>query len=142
MHSPELLEAPRQPKAARPRLVAGPQDHLFALCLAQPSNPFFDRLQIVAQRSARPHFAFTTGFRQGRNDTIFVDIESQIEFSFHWCVCLFFVVKLQRSGTLGPRPLVRLCFTLEKASSPRKYKRQTHSSFQPCVRALTPRAQP
>ena len=37
---PHLLEAPRNPKAARPRFVAGPQEHLFAMRFAQSHDPF------------------------------------------------------------------------------------------------------
>jgi hypothetical protein len=50
--------------------------------LAQPPNPFFYRVQIVAQRSAHPHFACTPGFRQGRDDRFLMDIEFQIKFFF------------------------------------------------------------
>jgi hypothetical protein len=35
-----------------------------------------------------------------------VDIESKIEFFFHWCVCLFELFKLQPRKLSG---LVRLC---------------------------------
>jgi hypothetical protein len=41
--------------------------------------------------------------------TVFVEFQSNLEFLFHWCVCWFDLFKLQRSGILGLRPLVRLC---------------------------------
>ncbi len=57
------------------------------------------RLQIIAQFSRVAHFIPPTrrslpavaGHRRG--DTVLVDIQSKIEFFFHWCVCWFSVVK-------------------------------------------------
>jgi hypothetical protein len=77
---------------------------------AQPPNPFFYRVQIVADRTSLAHFPFAPFFRHRRDDTVFVDIQSKIEFLFHLGVfacssCL----KLQRSGTPLSRPFVRLC---------------------------------
>jgi len=80
----------------------------------QPSNPFFHRVQIVTERTALAHFPLAPFLRHRANDTVFVDIQPKIEFFFHWCVCLFSVVKLQRSGIFGSRPLVRLCSTSKK----------------------------
>ena len=81
---------------------------------AQPSNPFFHRVQIVADRTSLAHFPLAPFLRHRRDDTVLVDIQSKIEFFFHWCVCLFELFKLQRSGTLVFRPLVRLCSTSKK----------------------------
>ena len=60
-------------------------------------------------RAALAHFPLAPFLRYRRDDTVFVDIESKIEFLFHWCVCLFELFKLERSGTLVSRPFVRLC---------------------------------
>jgi hypothetical protein len=82
--------------------------------LAQPSNPFFHRVQVVADDSARAHLPLAPFLRYRRDDTVFVDIQSKREFFFHWCVCLFDLLKLQRFETLGSRPLVRLCSTSKR----------------------------
>jgi hypothetical protein len=80
--------------------------------LAQPPGPLLQRVQIVAQRSARRHFPLASGLRPRRHDHFFVDIESQIEFFFHWCVCWFdLLVKLQPRKRSG---LVRLCSPSKK----------------------------
>jgi hypothetical protein len=50
---------------------------------AQTGNPFFERVQIIANRSALAHFAFAPFFGHSCWDGVFVDIESKIEFSFH-----------------------------------------------------------
>ena len=98
---PQLLESPRQTKPAWPRFIARPQDYLLAMCLAQPSNPLLHRVQIVAERTALAHLSFAPFLRHRRDDTVLVDIQSKIEFFFHWCVCLFELFTLQRSGTLA-----------------------------------------
>ena len=51
--------------------------------LAQPTDPLFHRLQVVADRAAIAHFAPATFLSGGRQDTVFVDIESKIEFFLH-----------------------------------------------------------
>src|SRR5438034_9559932 len=107
---------------------------------AQPPNPFFHRVQIVTERTALAHFPLAPFLRYRRDDTVLVDIQSKIEFFFHLSVfvcssCL----KLQRPGTLGSRPLVRLCSTSKRRVAREKYERQTHSPFQPSARALTSR---
>ena len=58
----------------------------------QSSNPFFHRMQIVADRTALAHLPFAprcslsavAGYR--RDDTVLVDIQSKIEFFFHLSV--------------------------------------------------------
>ena len=82
---------------------------------AQPPNPLFHRVQIVAERTSLAHFPFAPFLRYRRDDTVLVDIQSKIEFFFHLSVfvcssCL----NWQRSGTLVFRPLVRLCSTSKK----------------------------
>jgi hypothetical protein len=74
----------------------------------QPSNPFFYRVQVITDRARVAHFPIAPSLSlpavvgYPRDDTVFVDIQSKIEFFFHWCVCLFDLLKLQRSGTLCP----------------------------------------
>src|SRR5439155_25928216 len=107
---PKLLEPSRQPKPAWPRFITRAQDHLLAMRLAQPSNPFFHRVQIIADSTSLAHFPLAPFLRCRRDDTVLVDIQSKIEFFFHSSVfvcssCL----KLQRSGTPLSRPVVRLC---------------------------------
>ena len=75
----------------------------------------------------------------GRGDTILVDIESQIEFLFHWCVCLFSVVQLQPRKRSG---LVRLYSTSKRRSSPRVNMNGKHTPFQPSAGPPTARPQP
>ena len=53
---------------------------------AQPSNPLFHRVQIVADRTALAHFALAPFLRHRRDDTVLVDIQSKIEFLFHLSV--------------------------------------------------------
>jgi hypothetical protein len=111
--------------------------------LAQSADPLFDRLQVVAQGPALPHFSLAPGFRRRRDDGFLVDIESEIEFFFHWCVCWFFVVTTATLRDFVSRPLVQLCSRAPAQESPAdKYERQTHSLFQRPVRSLSPRAQP
>ena len=38
---PQLLKSPRQPKTARPRFIARPQDHFLAMRFAQPRQSTF-----------------------------------------------------------------------------------------------------
>ena len=54
----------------------------------RPSR-LFQFLQIVADPVRVAHFAPPSRLRHHRGDTVFMDIQSQIEFSFHWCVCWF-----------------------------------------------------
>src|SRR6266496_6483010 len=51
--------------------------------LTQPCNPFFHRVQIVADRTALAHFPLAPFLRHRRDDTVLVDIQSKIEFFFH-----------------------------------------------------------
>lgn len=51
-----------------------------------------ERHRSVTDRARVAHFAMPSRLRHRRDDIIFVDIESKIEFFFHWCVCLFLVV--------------------------------------------------
>jgi hypothetical protein len=57
-------------------------------------------MQIIADYPRVAHFPSAPFLGYRRLDTVFVDIESKIEFLFHWCVCLFELFKLERSGTL------------------------------------------
>jgi hypothetical protein len=56
--------------------------------LAQPSNPLFHRVQIVADRAGIAHLALPSFLGYRRRDIVLVDIQSKIEFFFHECVCL------------------------------------------------------
>ena len=56
--------------------------------LAQSRNEFSDRVQIIADGAAIAHLAVATLFGYRRGDRVFVDIKTNIEFSFH-SVCLF-----------------------------------------------------
>ena len=63
----------------------------------------------VADHARVAHFPSAPFLGHRRGDTVFVDIQSKIEFLFHWCVCWFSVVN---NGTLRntmSRPFVRLC---------------------------------
>ena len=71
--------------------------------LAQPSNPFFHRVQIVAERTCLAHLPLAPFLRYRCDDTVLVDIQPKIEFFFHLSVfvcssCL----KLQRPEHLCP----------------------------------------
>src|SRR6266403_5082619 len=138
---PELAQASRQPKSARPRFIARSQERSLSTPLAKASNPLFHRVQIIAERSAFAHFSLAPFLRYRRDDTVFVDIQSKIEFFFHLsvfvCSLLF---KLQRSGTPLFRPLVRLCSTSKKASSPRENMNGKHTHLFNPVLARSPRA--
>src|SRR5436190_19326388 len=81
---------------------------------AQTANPFFHRMQIVADYARVAHFPLAPFLRHRRDDTVLVDIQSKIEFFFHWCVCLFSVVKTATLRNTLFRPLVRLCSTLKR----------------------------
>src|SRR6266478_6818559 len=124
---PQLPQASGQSKSARARFIARPQDHFFAMRLMQPSNPLFYRVQIIADRSALAHFSLAPFLRHRRDDTVFVDIQSDIEFFFHVSV---FVCSTCLTATLRNtlfRPLVRLCSTSKKASSPRENMNGKHT---------------
>ncbi len=79
---------------------------LLALRFTQPCDPLVHRVQIIADHARVAHFAppprrslpAVAGYR--RHDTVLVDIQSQIEFFLHWCVCLFSVVKTATTRTL------------------------------------------
>src|SRR6267154_3110934 len=108
---------------------------------AQTTNPFFHRMQVIADRARVAHFALTPFLRHRRQDTVLVDIQSKIEFFFHSSVFVCsLLLKLQRSGTPLSRPLVRLCFLT--GSSPRKIRTANTLIFStPCSRAhLAPAA--
>jgi hypothetical protein len=53
---------------------------------AQPSNPFFHRVQVVAERAGIAHLAPPSFLGYRPLDTVFVDIQSKIEFFFHLSV--------------------------------------------------------
>src|SRR5947208_13381999 len=67
---------------------------------------------LVRRRSScsLAHFALAPFLRYRRDDTVFVDIQSKIEFLFHLGVfACSSCYKQERSGTLVSRPFVRLC---------------------------------
>ena len=82
--------------------------------------------------------------RHRRGDAVLVDIEPKIEFFFHSVVFAgSLLLKLQRSGTLGSRPLVRLCSPSKRRSSPRVNMNGNHTLlFNPVLARFTPRPQP
>ena len=82
----------------------------------QSRDPLFYRVQVVADRARVAHFAPPPRLRHRCGDTVFVDIQSKIEFFFHWCVCLFDLLNWNAPEHLS-RPFVRLC-SLNR-SSPR-----------------------
>jgi hypothetical protein len=53
---------------------------------AQPSNPLFHRVQVIAHRARVAHFPFAPLLGYRPLDTVFVDIQSKIEFFFHLSV--------------------------------------------------------
>src|SRR6266481_2581407 len=79
-------QASRQTKSARPRFIARSQERSLSMPLAKASNPLFHRVQIIADRSAFAHFSLAPFLRYRRDDTVFVDIQSKIEFFFHLSV--------------------------------------------------------
>ncbi len=60
-----------------------------------------DRMQIITDRTGLAHFPLTPFLRRRRTDTLFVDIQSKIEFFFHWCVCLFELFKTATPNAFG-----------------------------------------
>ena len=111
--------------------------------LAKASNPLFYRVQIVAERSALAHFPLAPLLRFRRDDTVFVDIQSKIEFFFHWvCFACSLLFKLQRSGNTCVPAVGAALLHLKSRVAREKYERQTHPSFQPLACALTSRPQP
>jgi hypothetical protein len=56
------------------------------MSFSQPRDPFLYRVQIVADRTRVTHFALAPFLRYRRTDTVFVDIQSKIEFFFHLSV--------------------------------------------------------
>ena len=56
---------------------------ILAMSFTQPGNPLLYRVQVVADRTALAHFALAPFLRYRRDDTVFVDIQSKIEFLFH-----------------------------------------------------------
>ena len=103
----------------------------FLISVAQPANPFFHRVQVVAQRWALTHFAFAPVLRFRRDDTVFVDIESKMEFFFYWCVCLFELFKLQLPERFSPAVRAAL---LPYRSSPRLNMNAKHTApFNPVL---------
>jgi len=108
----------------------------------QSRNPFLQGVQIIADYARVAHLTRAPFFGHHRGHTLFVDIQSKIEFFFHWCGCLFELLNCNAPGPLGAPAVGAALLYLKKASSPRKYERQTHSLFQPCACAFTIRAQP
>jgi hypothetical protein len=52
----------------------------------QLANPLLHRVQIIADCAALAHFSLAPFLRYRRDDTVFVDIQSKIEFFFHLSV--------------------------------------------------------
>jgi hypothetical protein len=101
----ELFEPPRNPKTARTGFVASVDDHVRPVGFAQSGNIFFQRMQIMADRAAVSHLAFASFLGDRRGDRVFVDIQANIEFSFH-SVCLL-VRSSQLMNQNGSSPLIR-----------------------------------
>ena len=97
-------------------------------------------MQSGDERTALAHFALAPFLRHRRTDTVLVDIQSKIEFFFHLSVFVCSTcLKLQRSGTPLFRPLVRLCSTSKKASSPRENMNGKHTPlFNPVLARSLP----
>ncbi|MBA2435706.1 MAG: hypothetical protein H0V54_11625 [Chthoniobacterales bacterium] len=94
---------------------------------AQPGNPFLHRLQMIAKAAAATHFPKSPGLRRRRDDRFLMDIESQIEFFIHWCVCLFELLNCN-----APAPAVGAALLhLKKASSPRNMNGKHTLFFNP-----------
>ena len=71
--------------------------------LRSSRDPFFHRVQIVTDAPLSRTSPLRPSSAAAGDNTVFVDIESKIEFFFHWCVCLFELFKLQRSrNTCAP----------------------------------------
>src|SRR5213592_4016642 len=100
-----------------------------AMSFTQLRDPLFHRVQIVTDRARVAHFATASFLGRRSEDTVFVDIQSKIEFFFHWCVCLFELLNLQRSGNPRAPAVGAALLHLKKASSPRKYMNGKHTLF-------------
>src|SRR6266700_5996310 len=106
---------------------------------AQPHEPLFHRVQIITERTALTHFPLAPFLRHRRDDTVLVDIQSKIEFFFHWCVCLFDLLNCNASESSGPGRWCGSDPPQKRRVALEKYERQTHPSFQRRARALTSR---
>src|SRR6266516_2800260 len=96
---------------------------------AQPPDPFFHRMHVVADRAPVAHFTPASFLCRCRQDTVFVDIQSKIEFFFHWCVCLFSVVKTATLRNITVPAVGAALLHLKKASSPRENMNGKHTAF-------------
>jgi hypothetical protein len=94
-------------------------------------------VQIVADGSARAHLPFSPFLRYRRDDTVFVDIQSKIEFLFHLGVFVCsLLLKLQPRTLSG---LVRLCSTSKRRVARENMNGKHTPLFNP-VLARSPRA--
>ena len=69
------------------RFVAGADDHIGTVGFAQAREVLFNRVQIVADRTGVSDVSIAAPLGGRRRDRVFVDIQTNIEFSFH-SVCL------------------------------------------------------
>jgi hypothetical protein len=79
-------EAPRQTVAAGASFVADVHLHIFAVLSAQFGENLFHAMKIIADLSVGPHFALSASFGNGDGDRLFMDIQSDGEYWFYWCV--------------------------------------------------------
>ena len=79
----QLLEPPGNAKAAPTHFVTGPNEHVGDMGFAQPGDPLFQSVQMIADRPAVTHLARPAFFGRRRRDRVLVDIESRIEFFFY-----------------------------------------------------------
>ncbi len=83
----ELDQPADQHEAAGTGFVAEAQAHILAVLLAQPGDELVHGLKAVADLPVGVHVPITSGFGNRDGDGVFVDIKSDVEYRFHWCVC-------------------------------------------------------
>ena len=83
------LRAARVQSVSPRSAVAEVEFNFQAVLLAYSGNGFFYCRNAIADISPTAEFAVSTGFGDGNCDGVFVDIKSDIEYVFHWCVCQF-----------------------------------------------------
>jgi hypothetical protein len=72
--------------AAWASFVADVHLHIFAVLSAQFGENLFHGMKIIADLSVGPHFALSASFGNGDGDRLFMDIQSDGEYWFYWCV--------------------------------------------------------
>ena len=96
----QLPEPARNPKTAWTRFVAGLDLEAVApLGRAQACQQLLQGVQIMADYPMVAHFAPAAALGHRDRNAILMDIESQIEFFFHWCVCWFDLFNWDASST-------------------------------------------